>query len=182
MNGSFAVSPPTLSIEIEDTGIGIPATKLSEIFGEFNQVEAAQNRRFDGTWLGLAISKQLVELMNGTIWVNSIEGDGSVFGVTLQVETANDQPVSELRKMRILATEDNATNHLVFSKMVEPLNVDVTFANDGKEAIEAAANIDPDLILWTFRCRKLTGKMQHARSGQLIGVLRRPSAPLLHTS
>jgi len=182
VNGSFAVSPPTLSIEIEDTGIGIPAAKLSEIFGEFNQVEAAQNRRLDGTGLGLAISKQLVELMNGTIWVDSIEGDGSVFGVTLRVETANDQPVSERRKMRILAAEDNATNCLVFSKMVEPLNVDVTFANDGKEAIEAAANIDPDLIFMTFRCRKLTGKMRHARSGQLIGVLRRPSAPSLHTS
>ena len=158
VNGSFAVSPPTLSIEIEDTGIGIPATKLSEIFGEFNQVEAAQNRRFDGTGLGLAISKQLVELMNGTIWVNSIEGDGSVFGVTLQVETANDQPVSERRKMRILAAEDNATNRLVFSKMVEPLNVDVTFANDGKEAIEAAANIDPDLIFMDISMPEIDGK------------------------
>jgi len=158
VNGSFAVSPPTLSIEIEDTGIGIPATKLSEIFGEFNQVEAAQNRRFDGTGLGLAISKQLVELMNGTIWVNSIEGDGSVFGVTLQVETANDQPVSKLRKMRILAAEDNATNRLVFSKMVEPLNVDVTFANDGKEAIEAAANIDPDLIFMNISMPEIDGE------------------------
>ena len=158
VSGSFAVSPPTLSIEIEDTGIGIPATKLSEIFGEFNQVEAAQNRRFDGTGLGLAISKQLVELMNGTIWVNSIEGNGSVFGVTLQVETANDQPVSERRKMRILAAEDNATNRLVFSKMVEPLNVDVTFANDGKEAIEAAANIDPDLIFMNISMPEIDGE------------------------
>ena len=158
VNGSFAVSPPTLSIEIEDTGIGIPASKVSEIFGEFNQVEATQNRRFDGTGLGLAISKQLVELMNGTIWVNSIEGDGSVFGVTLQVETANDQPVSKLRKMRILAAEDNATNRLVFSKMVEPLNVDVTFANDGKEAIEAAANIDPDLIFMDISMPEIDGK------------------------
>ena len=158
VSGSFAVSPPTLSIEIEDTGIGIPASKLSEIFGEFNQVEATQNRQFDGTGLGLAISKQLVELMNGTIWVNSIEGDGSVFGVTLQVETANDQPVSERRKMRILAAEDNATNRLVFSKMVEPLNVDVTFANDGKEAIEAAANIDPDLIFMDISMPEIDGK------------------------
>ncbi|WP_334067520.1 ATP-binding protein [Nereida ignava] len=158
VSGSFAVSPPTLSIEIEDTGIGIPASKLSEIFGEFNQVEATQNRQFDGTGLGLAISKQLVELMNGTIWVNSIEGDGSVFGVTLQVETANDQPVSERRKMRILAAEDNATNRLVFSKMVEPLNVDVTFANDGKEAIEAAANIDPDLIFMDISMPEIDGR------------------------
>lgn len=158
VSGSFAVSPPTLSIEIEDTGIGIPASKVSEIFGEFNQVEATQNRRFDGTGLGLAISKQLVELMNGTIWVNSIEGDGSVFGVTLQVETANDQPVSERRKMRILAAEDNATNRLVFSKMVEPLNVDVTFANDGKEAIEAAANIDPDLIFMDISMPEIDGR------------------------
>ncbi|WP_391480892.1 ATP-binding protein [Nereida sp. NH-UV-3] len=158
VNGSFAASPPTLRIEIEDTGIGIPTTKLSEIFGEFNQVEATQNRRFDGTGLGLAISKQLVELMNGTIWVNSVEGDGSVFGVTLQVETANDQPASELRKMRILAAEDNATNRLVFSKMVEPLNVDVTFANDGKEAIEAAASIDPDLIFMDISMPEIDGK------------------------
>ncbi|WP_438959338.1 ATP-binding protein [Nereida sp.] len=158
VNGSFAISPPTLSIEIEDTGIGIPTTKLSEIFGEFTQVEAAQNRRFDGTGLGLAISKQLVELMNGTIWVDSIEGDGSVFGVTLQVETANYQPVSELRKMRILAAEDNATNRLVFSKMVEPLNVDVTFASDEKEAIEAAANIDPDLIFMDISMQEIDGK------------------------
>ena len=70
-------------VTVEDTGIGIPADKLEHIFGEFNQVEDASNRRFEGTGLGLAISHRLIALMGGHIWVESVVGQGSVFGFRL---------------------------------------------------------------------------------------------------
>ncbi|MEL6516277.1 MAG: ATP-binding protein [Pseudomonadota bacterium] len=69
-----------IHIVVEDTGIGIPANMRDHIFGEFNQVEDQMNRAFDGTGLGLPISKQLVTMMGGEIWVDSIEGQGSSFG------------------------------------------------------------------------------------------------------
>lgn len=73
-------------ILVEDTGIGIPEDVRDKIFDEFNQAENAQNRRFDGTGLGLTISRQLVKLMNGDIWVDSEPGIGSSFGVKIPLK------------------------------------------------------------------------------------------------
>ena len=72
-----------LRIEIEDTGIGIPPDQLDHIFGEFNQAEDEHSRSFDGTGLGLAITRELVQLMGGDVWVDSIVGEGSCFGLKL---------------------------------------------------------------------------------------------------
>jgi signal transduction histidine kinase/CheY-like chemotaxis protein len=76
-------------VTIEDTGIGIPADKLEDIFREFHQVENERDRTHDGTGLGLAITKRLVELMGGEIWVDSNEGTGSGFGFTVTMQSVD---------------------------------------------------------------------------------------------
>lgn len=78
-----------LHVTVEDTGIGIAADKLEDIFREFHQVENESDRTHDGTGLGLAITKRLIELMNGEIWVDSSEGSGSAFGFTMEMQSVD---------------------------------------------------------------------------------------------
>ncbi len=82
-------------VSVEDTGIGIPEEMIDQIFGEFTQVEDEHDRKFEGTGLGLAITEQLVSLMGGEIWVDSVLGRGSCFGFHLTMQ-APDGPVTQL--------------------------------------------------------------------------------------
>ena len=106
-----------LHLAVRDTGIGIPEDRMDRLFASFSQVDTSTTRRYGGTGLGLAISKRLVELMGGTMWVESEFGKGSTFHIAL---TANEAEVPEritegdglpqLRAKRILVVDDNATN------------------------------------------------------------------------
>lgn len=102
-----------LSITVEDTGIGIDADKVDHVFGEFNQVEDDRNRQFEGTGLGLTITKRLVELMGGKIWVTSEAGVGSCFGfsVTLAVDPGASEtaPILGAAIQSILVIEGDTT-------------------------------------------------------------------------
>jgi signal transduction histidine kinase len=82
-----------VTIMIEDTGIGIPKEMVRHIFGEFNQVENERNCQFDGTGLGLMISKRLVTLMHGDMWVTSEEGEGSCFGFHIPLDTVDAEAI-----------------------------------------------------------------------------------------
>lgn len=161
-----------LHVGIEDTGIGIPADKVGHIFGEFNQVDDARNRRFEGTGLGLAISERLIGLMGGRLWVESVEGEGSTFGFTLTLPvaadpagmprgsgtaTTGDDP-PEPRAMRVLAAEDNKTNRLVLSKMLKGLDIDLQFAENGADAVALYQGFDPDLVLMDISMPGMDGK------------------------
>ena len=140
---------------VADTGIGIPAGRLAEVFEKFAQVESAKDRRFGGTGLGLAVSRELAELLGGMLSAESTPGEGSVFTLRLPVSDAQRPAVEQPSEsydapgegVRILAAEDNPTNQLILRAILEPLGVEVTIAADGREAVDAFRTRPFDLIL-----------------------------------
>ncbi|KYK26695.1 MAG: hypothetical protein AYK23_02700 [Candidatus Proteinoplasmatales archaeon SG8-5] len=136
-----------LHFSVEDTGIGIAKEKLQVIFDTFTQVDGSTTRRFGGTGLGLTITKRLVEMMNGEIWVESEEGKGSVFHVVIPFEAGEPielYPVSseDLKGLSVLIADDNAMNRLILRRNLESWGMEVTEASCGAECIE---NIDKAL-------------------------------------
>jgi PAS domain S-box-containing protein len=118
-----ASGPVRLEFAVRDTGIGIPPDRMDRLFTSFSQVDASTTRRYGGTGLGLAISKRLVELMGGTIRVESDEGEGSIFRITLLVEPAElpmrraaDDALTQLLGKRVLIVDDNATNREIVTR------------------------------------------------------------------
>jgi PAS domain S-box-containing protein len=112
-----------LRLSVRDTGIGIPPDRMDRLFTSFSQLDASTTRRFGGTGLGLAISKRLVELMGGTISVESEQGSGSTFRITVPVtaaEVPNPIPLTDglplLAGKRILVVDDNATNREIVTR------------------------------------------------------------------
>ncbi|MEM8978044.1 MAG: ATP-binding protein [Pseudomonadota bacterium] len=151
-----------VEFEIQDTGIGIPSSKLATIFSAFEQVDNELTRNFEGTGLGLAISKQLIGLMGGQIVVASKEGLGTVFTITLPFEIAEapvgsveSEPTSQSAANStnfsnlgpILVVDDNATNSLVVKHFVKDTGLTCHFAENGKEAVEAYEKSPYRLIL-----------------------------------
>ncbi|CUH64642.1 Signal transduction histidine-protein kinase BarA [Thalassovita gelatinovora] len=134
-------SPNTnIHVTVEDTGIGIASEKLDYVFGEFNQVEDERNRRFEGTGLGLTITKRLIELMGGDIWVDSELGHGSSFGFRITL------PVTETEQMvtpvltgvmnRALIVDDLKVNRSILEKQLEALGIETVSCAGGAEALK----------------------------------------------
>jgi PleD family two-component response regulator len=131
-----------LGFAVKDTGIGIPTEGLGRLFQSFSQVDASTTRRFGGTGLGLAISKRLTELMDGTMWVESVAGKGSTFHFTIKVEAVGSKPrtyliarKSQLRDKRLLVVDDNATNRRILTSLAESWHMPVRAASSGVEAL-----------------------------------------------
>jgi signal transduction histidine kinase len=100
----------SLKISVTDTGPGIPADKMGLLFGRFNQLDVGRSRKYDGTGLGLALCKELLQLMNGSIVCESVEGEGSTFQATLPlpapdstIESAVETQLMRLKGRRVLA-------------------------------------------------------------------------------
>lgn len=147
-----------LRVEVADTGIGMPARSLTNIFEAFSQADASTTRQYGGTGLGLTICKELVELFGGEIGVASVEGEGSTFHFDLQLGVGTalipagiDHTVTDdFSKLCILVAEDNHTNRFVAESVLKKLGVtELTFANNGKEAADYACSRERqyDLIL-----------------------------------
>ncbi|GHC56943.1 hybrid sensor histidine kinase/response regulator [Neogemmobacter tilapiae] len=137
-----------LHVTVEDTGIGIPAEHLDNIFGEFNQVESAANRKFEGTGLGLAITRRLVEHMGGSVWVDSELGKGSSFGFRLSLPVAEESGAAELPQgiRRALVVHAQLINRTILERQLTPCGIQVTFCRSGADVL-ALLDKDQDFEL-----------------------------------
>jgi PAS domain S-box-containing protein len=177
-----------LLFSVRDTGIGIPADRLSSIFEPFTQVERVG--AMSGTGLGLTISAQLIELMGGRIEVKSTVGSGSVFRVELGFPRANldiESLVSSTAKstgryqsppsrLRVLVAEDNAVNARVVRHFLEKVGAQVTVAENGQLALQRALSGDFHLLLLDVQMPELTGLQvcEAIRAHEKVNGGRRP--------
>ncbi|MFK7931567.1 MAG: ATP-binding protein, partial [Myxococcota bacterium] len=141
-----------VQLVVEDTGIGIPSHRVGQIFEPFVQADASTTRRFGGTGLGLALVRDLVDRMAGTILVSSTVGEGSRFEVTLPLQTtappsfeARDH--GELSPLRLLLVEDNDVNRIVGRRVLQACGHEVHVAEDGNEALAMLDQVQPDAVL-----------------------------------
>ena len=147
----------TVRFIIADTGIGIPKAKLGLLFEKFSQLDSSRTRRHGGTGLGLAVCRELVQLMQGSIQVESEEGSGSCFTVELPFAVApipkldaGESALSNfqvLQGMRVLLVEDNPINERVALKLLERCGCEVSIARNGAEAVSHLARHPVDLVL-----------------------------------
>jgi signal transduction histidine kinase/AmiR/NasT family two-component response regulator len=148
-----------LYFEIADTGIGMNEPTLQKLFHAFTQADISASKRYGGTGLGLSLSKELIELMGGTIGVHSVVNEGSRFWFTLPVIVA--EPVrapypvcapspsdqtQDFAQLRVLLVEDNPVNQLVAVKMLKNFSIVPDTAKHGQEALEKFAHNRYDLI------------------------------------
>ncbi|MEQ9380134.1 MAG: response regulator, partial [Pirellulales bacterium] len=143
-----------LHYTIHDTGIGMPQDKLKHVFEAFEQADTSTTRRFGGTGLGLAITQRLTEMMEGDVWAESQEGEGSTFHFTARFGVPKHQPV-EIRRasergiegVRTLIVDDNATNRQLLTEMLSNWRMSPSQAFSASEAMvklrDAHTNGDP---------------------------------------
>jgi two-component system sensor histidine kinase EvgS len=155
-----------LRFSVEDTGIGIAPQDQQRIFAPFEQAEQGQ-RRESGVGLGLAISQEFARLMGGVIAVDSRPGGGSRFHFTVALPAIEAEPVKQIAlspvngydgpRRRLLVADDHEENRELLRQMLEPLGFDVALAADGREALELARHVRPDLVLMDLRMPVVNG-------------------------
>ena len=167
---------------VEDQGIGIAKQRVEDIFNPFVQIDGAYQRRTQGSGLGLSIVKRLVNLMGGFIAVDSEEGQGSRFVVTLPFTVGNhddpdDDQAQEPQSVRsegrrVLVAEDNAVSRMMVSRMLERLGHEVQVVENGVQALELLANHPFDFVLMDVQMPLLDGIecTRIIRSGERAGI------------
>ena len=202
-----------LRFEVVDTGIGLTDEQQRRLFRAFTQADGSTTRRYGGTGLGLAITKQLAELMDGAVGVRSRIGKGSTFWFDVRLErvdgSATDAPETDadLRGLRVLVVEDNATNRRIVERQLAAHGIIVASVPDGNAAlsalreaarrepfalalldmkmpgmdgIELARNIKADPALASTRLIMLTslGGADEAERARAVGIVAYLSKPL----
>lgn len=154
---------------VSDTGIGIPEDKMHLLFQSFSQVDSSTSRKYGGTGLGLAISQQIVEMMGGSISVESMVGEGTKFSFVIShpistdqevvSPTIQDEPTAEIdfSKYKVLVADDNEINRQVFSYMLNLINVDADMATNGIEVIEFCKQSEYDIIFMDMQMPEMDG-------------------------
>lgn len=157
-----------LEISIQDTGVGIPRDKMSTIFDSFVQIENTYTKTHEGVGIGLSIVKQLVELLNGTISLESSVGIGSTFDVLLPVikipsdakiiqEVLVPSNINVLDGLKVIIAEDEAINRIYMKKFLSKHGVIVTEAVNGRDVLDRSEESEYDLILMDMGMPKVDG-------------------------
>ncbi len=190
-----------VKFSIVDTGIGIPASRVSALFTPFTQVDASTTRKYGGTGLGLAISKQLAELMGGEIGIVSEEGSGSTFWFTARFEKQSPKAIEskhdnrgttsaqdtilttatkrEAHTAHILLAEDNHINQKVALHMLKTIGLTVDAVADGQQAIEALTKVKYDLVLMDCMMPVMNGYDATARIRDLNSEVLNHHIPII---
>jgi CheY-like chemotaxis protein len=156
----------TVRLSIKDTGVGIAADDVPALFERFSQADTSAARKFGGAGLGLAISKQLAELMGGRVWVESALGQGSTFHVELPLALAQAVAVeaasppeedAHLAPLKVLAVDDNPVNLLVLDQLLTAFGHMVVKAEGGPEALARLAAEAFDLVMLDIHMPGMSG-------------------------
>ena len=175
----------TLWIRVKDTGIGIPETKLGSIFQSFVQASSSTTRTYGGTGLGLTITKKLIELQNGRLWVRSTVNKGTIFNFKLRYKIAanekrdeekihalekksNDIILNELKGIDVLLVEDHPINQMLATRVLKDWGFNVTLAENGLIALDIISKNDFNLVLMDINMPEMDGYMttKEIRSGK----------------
>lgn len=165
----------TLHFSVTDTGIGIPTEKQKTIFDPFVQADISTTKKFGGTGLGLPISKQLIQMMGGDIWVDSAPNSGSTFQFTVQFQRGRPEdlkqtpkqpfdlqdngsgPPNRLKSLKVLLAEDTPVNQKLATRVLEKRGHVVKVASDGQKTLEALDKEDFDLVLMDVQMPGMDG-------------------------
>lgn len=162
---NLEADPAALTLEVSDSGIGISKRDQAVLFDRFKQADSSRSKSHGGAGLGLAICKQLAEIMDGSISVSSAPGVGSTFTFMIPVEHADEQsdvlssPAQHDANLRgrVLIAEDSETNAMVAMKMLERLGLEFEHVTDGAAAVDAALSETFDLVLMDVSMPTLDG-------------------------
>ncbi len=163
-----------LRFEVQDTGIGIEADKISRLFSAFEQADSSIARQYGGTGLGLAITGKLAELMGGEAGVASTPGVGSRFWFTARLKKSGSVPGEEIHAApdeeaaeailardhggrRVLLAEDDVINQIVAMELLSDTGLVIEVADDGAQAVQMARDGDYDLILMDMQMPRMGG-------------------------
>jgi PAS domain S-box-containing protein len=154
---------------VKDTGIGIPANKIDMIFERFVQADYSRSRKYSGSGLGLAISKGFVELMKGSMWVESKEGEGSTFYFTVQYTPSKKVSTAESESKKpkadynwegrlFLVAEDDTFSYKLLEGFLKKTQADILHAEDGAQAVKICRENDNiDLVLMDVQMPEMNG-------------------------
>jgi len=171
----LAEAPATLRFTIRDSGIGIPAERLAQLFAPFSQADASMTRRFGGTGLGLAISRRIAALMGGAIDVRSTPGAGSEFVLTVPLRAAADNPPALGPVQHLLVVDDDATSADYLCRTIRARGWSCDSASAGEQAIallrSQSVRYDAVLVDWNMPGMNGLATMQAIRGDADIARL-----------
>ena len=157
----------TLQFCVRDTGVGLTEEQKGKLFKAFSQADMSTTRKYGGTGLGLTISKRLVNMMGGEIWVESVPGKGSEFiftakfGLARMVSRRHLEPSVDLRGMRVLVVDDNASSREILQTLLETMSFQVTptaSAEEGIAELEKEAEARPyQLVVMDWKMPGMDG-------------------------
>ena len=162
----YKIKQNNIEFFVKDTGIGISSENIEKIFERFYQIKHNNYKKYDGTGLGLTISKSIIELLNGKIWVNSILGEGSSFYFSIPIEKKKniEKNINILNRFnvdwsdkKILIIEDNYSNYLLLEILLKKTNINIFHVYNGQEFYDIIKNNNFDIILLDIQLPDISG-------------------------